>query len=184
MAKRRSRQLDEALRTGCLVRFSRRFDESPIHGYVLDVGPKFFLLSIVSDHIWFDGFSCFRIADVRDLAPDPYASFMEVALSKRGERAPKKPRVSVKGVEELLLSANRAFSLITLHLELADPEVCWIGRALGVERGRVSLQEISPNATWDEKLREHRLSEITRVDFGGDYEEALHLVGGDPPQPN
>jgi hypothetical protein len=41
------------------VRFSRRFEQSAIRGYVLDVGPRFFLFALVSDRIWFDGFECF-----------------------------------------------------------------------------------------------------------------------------
>jgi hypothetical protein len=61
-----------------------------------------------------------------------------------------------------------------------DPDVCWIGRVLGVDRNRVSLLEIGPDAKWDEKPTEFTLSEITRVNFGGEYEDALHLVGGDP----
>jgi len=44
----------------------------------------------------------------------------------------------------------------------------------------VSLLEIGPDAVWDDKPETYRLSEITRVDFGGDYEGALHLVGGSP----
>ncbi|HEX7424334.1 MAG TPA: hypothetical protein VF311_10690 [Terriglobales bacterium] len=35
-----------------------------------------------------------------------------------------------------------------------------------------------PDACWDDKPETYRLREITRVDFGGDYEEALRLVGG------
>jgi len=34
---------------------------------------------------------------------------------------------------------------------------------------------------WDKEPTKHLLSEITRVDFGGGYEEALHLVGGPAP---
>jgi hypothetical protein len=51
---------------------------------------------------------------------------------------------------------------------------------LGVNRGRVSMLEICPDAMWDETPSEHRLNEITGVNFGGDYEDALHLVGGRP----
>jgi hypothetical protein len=145
---------------------------------VLDVGPTFFLLALVSDRIWFDGFECFRIDDICDLKPDPYAAFTEAGLRKRGERIPNKPSVSIEGIEELVLSAGRAFPLIAIHREHIIPDVCWIGSVLGVERGRVSLLEINPDATWDQKPRKHLLSEITRVDFGGDYENALHLVGG------
>ena len=152
-----------------------------MRGYVLDVGPKFFLLSLVSDRIWFDGFECVRVSDVIAIKPDPYADFAERALKKRGERVPKKPRVDLERIEALLLSASRAFPLLAIHLEQADPDVCWIGRVRGVGRGRVSLLEINPDARWDQEPREHRLSKITRVNFAGDYENALHLVGGDPP---
>ena len=58
--------------------------------------------------------------------------------------------------------------------------MCWIGRVAGIKRGRVSLLEINPGATWDEEPTEYRLSEITRISFGSDYEDALQIVGGDP----
>jgi hypothetical protein len=111
---------------------------------------------------------------------DPYAQFTEAALNKRGERLPKPPPVNLATTGELLLSANRRFPLVTIHREEVDPDVCWIGRVLGIERGRVSLLEINPDATWENSPNDYRLSEITRVGFGGDYEDALHLVGGDP----
>jgi len=44
----------------------------------------------------------------------------------------------------------------------------------------LSLQEIGPDAVWDEASTQYTLKQITRVDFGGDYEDALHLVGGSP----
>jgi hypothetical protein len=161
------------------VRFERRFEDSPVRGYVLDVGSKFFLLALVSDRIWFDGFECFRVSDVRDFRPDPYARFTESALRKRGERMPKKPPISVASIGELLLSAGLEYPLVTVHREQVNPDVCWIGRILSIERGRVSLLEITPDATWEDKPDSYRLSEITRVSFGGDYETALHLVSGD-----
>jgi hypothetical protein len=146
----------------------------------MDVGPRFFLLALVSDRIRYDGFECFRCNDVKGLRPDLYASFVETALKKRGLRRPKKPYVSVGGIEELLLSAGRAFPLVTIHREQLDPAVCWIGRVLGIQRGRVSLLEIGPDAMWEDTPQEYRVGEITRVNFGGDYENALHLVGGPP----
>jgi hypothetical protein len=51
---------------------------------------------------------------------------------------------------------------------------------IGVSKSRLSLLEVGPDAVWDEKPAEVLLREITRVDFGGGYEEALHLVGGNP----
>lgn len=168
------------MRRQILVRFSRRFEQSTIQGYVIDVGPRFFLLALVNDRIRFDGFECFRRSDVKNLRPDPYAAFVEAALKKRGDRRPKKPRVSVEKIDDLLLSAGRIFPLVVIHREQINPDVCWIGRVLGIQRGRVSLLEIGPDAMWEDTPEEYRVMEITRVSFGGDYENALDLVGGVP----
>ncbi len=121
------------------------------------------------------------MSDVRDLAIAPHASFVQAALRRRGERLRKTPRVRLDNIDTILLSANRAFPLVTIHRERVDPHVCWIGRVLGIANGRVSILEIGADARWDTEPSEYRLSEITRVNFGNDYENALHLVGGDPP---
>ena len=182
MPKTSPSQIARAQIERTLVRFESRFDHSPVRGYVLDLGPRFFLVAVVSDRIWFDGFECFRVGDVRDLRPDPHGPFAESALQIRGERIPEKPPISVASIEELLLSASQEFPLVTIHLEQVDPDVCWIGRVLSIERGQVSLLGITPGAKWEEKPEIHRLSKISRVSFGADYETALHLVGGDPKQ--
>jgi len=172
-------KLSDAMHGHQLVRFSSRFENSTVRGYVLGIGPQFFLLSVVSDRIWFDGFECFRARDVRNLRPDPYTAFAETALRKRGERKPKKPRVSVASVQDILVSASRAFPLVTIHLEHIDPSVCYIGRVVGVDKRRASLLQIDPHARWEEKPTEYLLSQITRVGFGADYEDALNIAGKD-----
>jgi len=170
------------MRSRRFIRFARRFEEYTVRGYVLDVGPTFFLLSLVSDRLWFDGFECFRVGDVRNIRPDENATFAEAALKKRGERIPKKPRISVQSIEELLLSSAKLFPLAAIARERVRPNACRIGQVLGVNSGRVSLLEIGPDAKWETSATELRLGEITKVSFGGDYEDALHLVGGDPPK--
>jgi hypothetical protein len=179
MAEPRLTKLAAALRDKTLVKFTRPFEEGSVNGYVLNIGPRWFLLALIEDGIRFDGFQCFRLSDVRELqVPHPYAAFAEAALKKRGERLPKKPRVRLDGIEELLVSATRAFPLVTIHREKLDPDVCEIGRVVQVKDDRVSLLEINPDATWDTEPKQYRLRDITRLDFGGEYEEALHLVGG------
>ncbi len=174
-------KIQEVLRTKGLFRFKRRrIEDASFRGYCLDIGPRFFLLANVSDRIWFDGFECLRLGDLSAVEPDPYSEFTESALRKRRERLPAKPDVSVATLEELVQSAGRVFPLVTIHRETVDPDVCWIGRIVSVEKGRLSLLEISPNAIWEENPSTFLLKEITRVGFGGDYEKALHLVGKGP----
>ena len=181
MQTKKESQLSLARRERLLVRFSRAFEPGTVNGYVLDIGPQFFLLALVSDGLRFNGFQCFRLSDVQKLrVPDKYARFHEAVLKKRRQRIPGRIPVVVSNLAELLITANRAFPLVTIHRETVDPEVCWIGRVIDVRGGRVTLLEIGPDARWEDQVETYRLSEITRVDFGGDYEDALHLVGGAP----
>jgi len=115
---------------------------------------------------------------------DPYTGFVEAALRKRGHRVRRPPRVDISSLETILLTAARLFPLVTIHCERLDPDVCHIGRVVQVERGRLFLLEIGPSADWDTEVTEYSLRDITRVDFGGSYEEALSLVGGPGPQAN
>jgi hypothetical protein len=173
-------QLRRFMRDRRFIRFERRFEEGSARGYVLEVGPKFFLMAIQGGEIRFDGFACFRIADVKNLRIDPYATFAEAALKKFKEPIPKKPKkMSLATIEVLLNSANKLFPLITIHRETVRSGVCWIGKVEEIKRGKVSLLEINPDATWEHKITFYKLSEITSVEFGGEYERALHMVGGD-----
>jgi hypothetical protein len=179
MTQIKKSQLKLAIRKKLLVRFASALERGTVNGYVLDVGPQFFFIALISDGIRPNGFQCYRLSDIRKLqVPDKYARFHEAVLKKRGMRFPKKPRVDVSSLAKLLLTANRAFPLITIHRENVDTHACWIGRVVEVRRGRVTLLEIGPGAAWDNQLETYKLSEITRVDFGGDYENALYSIGG------
>jgi hypothetical protein len=180
--KRKSAQLAHALRHKLLVEFSRPFERNRVLGYVLDIGPRFFLVEGVYDCVILNGFECYRVSDVRNLkVPHKHAAFIEAALKKLGQRRQRKPPVKLGSLKELLESANRAFPLVAIHRERLRPDVCHIGRVIGTNKDCVSLLEIEPGAKWERKPTEYQLSEITQVGFGGSYEEALHLVGGAPP---
>ncbi len=162
-----------------LVRFRRPFEAGWFTGFVLDVGPEFFLLAIVSDEIRYNGFACIRLQDVRKLeALDPKAKFPIEALKKRGLRTPKKPKVDLSDMGKLLQTAGQAFPAVVIYRERIAPDKCHIGRIVEVSKRRVSFVSLNPDATWDEEPSEVQLREITQVGFGGDYEDALVLVAG------
>jgi hypothetical protein len=117
------------------------------------------------------------LQDVRNLqVPANYAAFIEAALKLRGQRRHRIPAIDFDSVQELLRTASRAFPVITIHCETVAPEICNIGRVIAVSDSQVSLLEIGPDACWDNEALSYRTKEITRVDFGGDHEEALTLV--------
>lgn len=182
MATDKAAQLRKAMRDRRLMRFTRRFGKWKAHGYIQAVGPQFFLLAEIGDGGRLNGHECFRIADVKTLEHDPYAAFAEAALKKRGLKLGRAPRIDVSGIETIIRSAGKASPLVTIHVERIDPDVCYIGNVRDVDDRRLLLQEIGPGASWDHECTPYLLRHITRVGIGGEYEEALHLVGGPPPR--
>ena len=173
-------RIREACAAAQFVRFEHAFEAGFNRGYVLDVGKEFFLFAMVDDTIRFDGFQCMRMKDVRKFREDPYAEFAAAALRARKESIARKPKVTVGSVAEILLSISKISSLVTIHRHKVKPDSCWIGKAIEVTDREVLLLEIGPDAKWDKKPTKFRLKEITEVEFGGGYEEALLLVGGEP----
>jgi hypothetical protein len=135
MIRDRRSQLNEALHNKLLVRFWNPYDSGSTQGYILDIGPRFFLLGLIGEGVKFNGFQCLRLSDVRRLqAPDQYAEFVVSALQMRNQRIDKKPRIDLGGLPELLKSANRLFPLVTIHRERVTPDTCNIGRVIDVKR--------------------------------------------------
>jgi hypothetical protein len=174
-------KLTQAMQRKTLVKFWNPYDEGSTQGYVLDIGPRFFLLALIGEDMRFNGFQCLLLSDIRRLqVPSKYADFVTAALRKRGESILRKPRIKLNTLPELLESASRLFPLMAIHQERLNPDTCKIGRAIGANKSHEVLLEIGPDALWEEVPTAIPFREITRVDFGGDYEEALYIVGGTP----
>ena len=181
MGKRLKSQLLRAYEDVLISRFSSKFEKGHTDGYVLDIGQSFFMLARIDDSKKFDGFECRRIEDMRKIkVPAPYATFALEALRKQKQMIRKKPDVSLDSLPEILESANKIFPIVTIFTEELKPNCCWIGKVVELTPRHLTLHKIGPDAIWHDSPTKYRLSEITRVDFGGGYERALYLVGGNP----
>jgi hypothetical protein len=174
--------LEEAQSEQTIVRVTRgAFDEHGDIGYVEAVGDELLLLALISDEIWFNGFAVLRLADISELeSPHEYADFVEEALRLRDESVAAAPAVSLADLGSAIRTAGRLFPVVVIHREEVEPEICRIGRVVKVTKESVTILEIGPDAEWEAEPSTWALDEITRVDFGGGYEEALALVGGAP----
>lgn len=156
------------------------FEEGHVDGFLVGLGREWFALHVVNASVHLDGFSCMRYADVTELhAPPPFGDLTDKVLSKRGERVSGRLSVKLDTVQALLESVPRKHRLVTLYLEEVDPEVCYVGEVLRFEGGDLVLRYINPAGVWSEDLDRYSLAELTRVDFGGGYLEALAIVGYD-----
>lgn len=170
-------KLAAATASRSLVRMTRKVGSGAVDGYVVNSSEQWLLLLFVGDGVSYEGFQAFRLQDVASLeVPSPRKAFYEAVLRKRGLRRPRTPGLDLSSTQELIHSAGKRFPLITLHREKADPDVCHIGQVVSTSSASVSILEVTPDATWSESPSVYRLAQITRVDFGGPYEEALALI--------
>lgn len=173
-----TKDIRAAKASGQMVRIKREaFDEGWLTGYVVETGPKFFALELITGGVRLDGMACMRFADVTACAPEPHAAFLERALKARGAVRAKTAPVDLSTPGALIGSAGKAFPIVTLHVPSEENRYdCYIGQVVAVNRASVDLRHITPDAEWEDGLREIPFSEIVRVDFGGDYEDALFLA--------
>jgi len=164
-----------------LVRFHRAtVEEGHVTGVIAGVSTRLIALSVLSDGLRPNGFSVVRRADVSELlAPDPYAGFANEALRLRGDKLGKLPKLDLTSWHTLVTGAQKRFPLLTLHLELTQPDLCYIGRPVELTARAGTFLTIGPDAEWDRQdLAKLPWRDVTRIDFGGEYEQALALVAG------
>ena len=122
-------------------------------------------------------FNVFRLSDITQLeSPAPHADFKAKVLRLRKERLSIAPKLDLSSWRTVVTSASRRFPLITLHTERRDADVCYIGRPTTLTARSGTFLSINPDGEWDDELAV-AWADVTRVDFGGAYEEALALVG-------
>jgi hypothetical protein len=164
-----------------VVRSIRCSDE--LEGFVVGLGVKWLLLALLDGNIYLNGFVALRLRDVTKVQQrGGIGSFVGRALTLRGHWPPTAPAIDLDTVGGVIRSAGEAAPLVTLHVEADDPNVCLIGRPAGITGRSVQLREITPEAEWKDRPTKWKLADVTRVEFGGRYEEALALVGGTPPE--
>lgn len=160
-----------------VVDFKRpKLDEEYLRGFVLDYSDTLILLNVLDSNFYLNGFTVVRDIDVtRVRTYDNKDYFLNRALRLKSIKPKRKPRVDLANWKTLLLSAQKLFPLITIHREAISNEVCYIGKVVSATEKTVTLYDIDPRAEWDRPYR-RRLSDLTKVDFGGGYEDALWRV--------
>lgn len=173
------KEIRAAVAAGRLVRVEREAIETGwLTGYVVAAGPSYFAPEIVDGSIRLNGVACMRYLDVTSVIPEPHSAFIERALAARGAARAKQVPVDLKSLASIIAGAGKAFPIFTVHVPHPDGQGydCYIGRLVAVDAATVQLYHITPDAEWERELTEIPLTDINRVDFGGDYEEALFLA--------
>jgi hypothetical protein len=177
-AAREALERAEALRDVVRIRIASDPDAT-YDGFVVGVGKELVLLHEIDQGAFMNGYRAFRINDVREAESlDPDESFLARASHVLALEPVARPNVELDSVPQLIVSAQRDYPLIALHVDWTDPGVCYIGRARTVDDGVVELHNLSPAARWEE-TDTYRLEDVTHISFGDAYMHALAVVADD-----
>jgi hypothetical protein len=167
--------LEGARRDGSLVSLKRVFDDGTQGGFVIGLGEEWVLLHyLCGDWMRLNGYVALRINDILWVKAD--TTFATRSLGLRNEQPTPQPDILMVDLPGLLSSADAHFPLIGIHMERKFPGTMYLGRVSRITEKKAWLREISVKAQWREKLYSHRLSDITMIEFGAAYEDALWQV--------
>ncbi len=160
-----------------VVDFKRpKIDNHDLRGFVLDYSDSLTLLNVLDYDFNLNGFSVVRNADIAKYKvydKDDY--FLNMALRLKSIKPARKPKIDLMDWASVLQTAQKRFPLITIHREAISNEVCYIGKLISLTEKTFSLFDIDSSANWDRPYR-RKLADLTKVDFGGGYEDALWRV--------
>lgn len=175
--------LRQACEEGTIVRIERtaRYGDGRVDGRIAGVTRRLVAVAVVGEGVRPNGIQVFRIADIVSAkAPAPYATFVRRAFGARGLRWPRLGKTELGSFRGLVETVGQP--VVTVHREVRDPDTCYIGKFVRTNTEHGTMLTIGPDAVWDvDELLDVAWRDVTRIDFGGEYERALVLVGGRAP---
>jgi len=155
----------------------QNLDSHEIIGFVVGLSLDFVAIHVQNDDILLDGYAILRIQDITLVEDRPKrGGFYMEALKLRGYK-PKRPvGICLDSTASILESVNRHYPLVTVHREAIRNDECTIGRIEKLTAKTLIMQWLTPSAQWDGYSPRYRLTSITKIEFGGLYEDALARV--------
>jgi len=135
-----------------------------------------------SDTFRFNGYTVLRTEDISEYRFFTKAEYWQFRAVRHFHLKPIRPAgISVASFPELLKSIAQHYPLITFHPEKKNPAVCYIGPLVAITEHTVTIDDLDCNGEWS-GARRMKISDVTRVDFGGGYEEALAVTAPKKPR--
>jgi len=143
-------------------------------GFVVGFSDDLILFHVLgTDTFRLNGYTAIRTEDVKDYRDFNKDKFWQNRAARHFKISPVRPvGISLSSVPALLASISKRYPLITIHPERTRPGICYIGPLLSMTEATFTIDNLNCNAEWTGPRR-LKFSDVTRVDFGGGYEEAL-----------
>jgi hypothetical protein len=146
-------------------------------GFIVDFSDDLILFHVLgADTFRLNGYTVIRSDNVKDYRSFDRRAFWENRAVCHFKLKPVRPAgILLMSIPALLTSASKRYPLVTIHREKTRPEVCHIGALFSMTEATFTMDDLDCNAKWTGPRR-LKFSDVTRIDFGGGYEEALALT--------
>jgi hypothetical protein len=138
---------------------------------LVDIRREFLGVEDVRGFVLFSGFCILRREDITFLR---YGTRILAAWERAVAQLPAQEaaEVSLEGMREALRALARRGEITIIRREAADRDTIYIGRSLNLRGDILTLEQLTPEGEADGKVA-LQLQEVTRLDFGGNYERGL-----------
>ena len=166
--------LSQIQNEGSLIDLRREsVDDRFLRGFVAATSADFVVFSLVGEQCHFDGACVLRMEDVTFLRRD---TEVLSAWSRVLQESPSSP-ASVKHVdlsswESVVRSVAGHEKVVSFHRERVDETSCYIGTNVKIDGDCLRADRISVEGRIDGQFT-LRTGDLSTVDFGGGYEQAL-----------
>ena len=155
-------------------------DSDRVDGYIVALGQKWVALADL-DGVSLDGWCILRLKDIQAVFVDSDSISTKVLLARDQWPPQAVDSLNLDDAVGALSSAAAPAPLISVFVEFDRPDIMWLGAVTAIKSGQVLLLEVSTLGEWHRKPRVIDLEDVTRIEFGGSYEEGLALVAGPRP---
>jgi hypothetical protein len=160
-----------------LSEFWRSIDPSPWRGYVVGESDAIVLLQSVSDRLDLDGYCALVREHITSEVQDfEKRDVIERALRLRQQKPVHPSRIAVDSLVTLVESAQAQYDVVVLDREVVAPGEVQVGSVRLNTAETYVLRWMTVNGHWENDSRVFSFRDVTRVEFGGEYEQTLLRV--------
>lgn len=152
--------------------FTDNFDES-MYGFILKYNDSYLLLEHYNDDGVYNGILIFRRQDITRIRWGNNEIKSTLKTINRQNQSKNLIDINLDTIQNIIKSVNEIFKHINIRIQHLNPEWSIIGELHDLDEDTIVIKEFGTKASLDRGMLMFSISEITRIEAGGIYENNL-----------
>jgi len=152
--------------------FTDMFEES-FYGFIKQFNKDFLLLEHYNDDGLYNGIIVFRRSDITRIKWDNNEINSTRKFLNKHLDGKKISAIKIDSIQTILKTINKTYKHVTISIQNIDNGMCIIGEIKEIDKSTIVIHEFGTKKTLDRGTIMFSISDITRVDAGGIYENTI-----------